>query len=157
MIISIIAAASMNGVIGMDELIPWQIPGEQIRFKELTLGKSVIMGRKTFESIGKPLPRRKTVIISRTVQITDANCVTVKSLEQALELLKDEDEIFIAGGGEVYREALPLADKLYLTEVEKEIAGNIYFPAFDKESFQLTYKQPVNGTIPYTYYTYERK
>ncbi|GFZ84886.1 dihydrofolate reductase [Paenibacillus marchantiophytorum] len=157
MIISIIAAASMNGVIGMDELIPWQIPGEQIRFKELTLGKSVIMGRKTFESIGKPLPRRKTVIISRTVQITDTNCVTVKSLEQALELLKDEDEIFIAGGGEIYREALPLADKLYLTEVEKEIAGNIYFPAFDKESFQLTYKQPVNGTIPYTYYTYERK
>lgn len=156
-VVSLIAAASINGVIGMDEVIPWHIPGEQKRFKELTLGKSIIMGRKTYESIGKPLPQRKTVIISRTQQITEANCITVKSLNEAYELLKDEEEIFIAGGGEIYKEALPSADKLYLTVVEQEIEGNIYFPEFQKDAFDLTYHQKMDGTIPYTYYTYERK
>lgn len=155
--ISMIAAASTNRVIGRDELIPWEIPGEQKRFKELTLGQTVIMGRKTYESIGKPLPGRRTVIISRTQNISAENCMTVKSLREAYALLKDEAEIFIAGGGEIYKEALPLADKLYLTVVEQEIEGNIYFPVFDKEAFHLTYEQKMEGTIPYTYYTYERK
>lgn len=157
MVVSLIAAASINRVIGMDAVIPWEIPGEQKRFKELTLGKSIIMGRKTYESIGKPLPQRKTVIISRTQQITDTNCVTVKSLNEAYELLKDEEEIFIAGGGEIYKEALPTADKLYLTVVELEIEGNIYFPEFEKDAFDITYQQKMDGIIPYTYYTYERK
>lgn len=157
MVVSIIAAASTNRVIGRNELIPWHIPGEQLRFKDLTLGKTVIMGRKTYESIGRPLPGRKTVIISRTQDISNANCLTVKSLHEAYELLKDEEEIFIAGGGEIYREALPQADKLYLTVVEKDVEGNIFFPEFDKDAFLLTYEQKMEGTIPYTYYTYERK
>ncbi|GGH27115.1 dihydrofolate reductase [Paenibacillus segetis] len=157
MIISLIAAASINRVIGMDEVIPWKIPGEQKRFKDLTCGKSIIMGRKTYESIGKPLPDRKTIIISRSQEIIAENCTTVRSLQEAYELLIDQEEIFIAGGGEIYREALPNADKIYLTVIEREIAGNILFPNFNKELFKITYQEKMDGELPYTYYTYERQ
>lgn len=157
MIISLIAAISSNYVIGKDKDIPWNIPGEQVRFKDLTMGKSVIMGRKTFESIGQPLPNRKTIIISKSKDINYNNCLTVESLERAFNLLQQEDEIFIAGGGEIYKESLPFADRIYLTIIEKEYEGNIFFPMFNKDEFEITYQQKVEGFIPYTYFTYERK
>ncbi|MEK4512010.1 dihydrofolate reductase [Paenibacillus anaericanus] len=157
MIISLIAAISKNKVIGMDEVIPWSIPGEQIRFKDLTLGKSIIMGRKTYESIGKPLPNRRTIIVSRNPELLVDNCLTVRSLDEAFRLLKEEEEIFIAGGGEIYKEALPQANKIYLTVIDKEIEGNIYFPEFNKEDYITTYEKRNDGEMPYTYYTYERK
>lgn len=157
MIISLIAAISSNYVIGKDKDIPWKIPGEQVRFKDLTMGKSVIMGRKTFESIGQPLPNRKTIIISKSKDINYNNCLTVESLERAFNLLQQEDEIFIAGGGEIYKESLPFADRIYLTIIEKEYEGNIFFPMFNKDEFEITYQQKVEGFIPYTYFTYERK
>lgn len=157
MIISLIVAASINRVIGRDEVIPWKIPGEQKRFKDLTSGKSIIMGRKTYESIGKPLPDRTTIIISRSQEIVAEHCTTVRSLHEAYELLKDQQEIFVAGGGEIYKEALPYADKIYLTVIEREIEGNIYFPEFNKDDFNITYQERIDGEIPYTYYTYERK
>ncbi|WP_409343271.1 dihydrofolate reductase [Paenibacillus sp. MBLB4367] len=157
MIISLIAAVAQNHVIGMDAAIPWKIPGEQKRFKGLTMGKPVIMGRKTFESIGKPLPGRKTVIVSGRGRIEAEGCTTVASLEDAYELLKEEEEVFIAGGGEIYRLALPHADKIYLTLIDREIEGNITFPEFDKDRFAVTYEERVAASIPYTYFTYERK
>nr|AHE40531.1 Dihydrofolate reductase [Exiguobacterium sp. S3-2]AQW34702.1 dihydrofolate reductase [Mammaliicoccus sciuri]ARO44738.1 Dihydrofolate reductase [Staphylococcus arlettae]BAV31425.1 dihydrofolate reductase [Staphylococcus aureus]AHE40584.1 Dihydrofolate reductase [Exiguobacterium sp. S3-2] len=121
------------------------------------MGKSVIMGRKTFESIGQPLPNRKTIIISKSKDINYNNCLTVESLERAFNLLQQEDEIFIAGGGEIYKESLPFADRIYLTIIEKEYEGNIFFPMFNKDEFEITYQQKVEGFIPYTYFTYERK
>lgn len=157
MIISLIAAAAKNRVIGMNEVIPWKIPGEQLRFKQLTQGKSVIMGRKTYESIGKPLPNRKTIILSRNRDLIIRNCQTVRSLVEAFRLLKDEEEVFIAGGGEIYRDSLPYANKIYLTVIDKDIEGNVFFPEFNEGDFNMTYEEKVNGEIPYTYYTYERK
>ncbi|MEK8127675.1 dihydrofolate reductase [Paenibacillus filicis] len=157
MIVSLVAAFSINRVIGRDAEIPWRIPGEQSRFKELTIGKTIVMGRRTYESIGKPLPGRRTIVVSRSQDINAGpSCLTVRSLDEAYALLKDEPEIFIAGGGEIYREALPHARKLYLTVIEREIEGNIYFPEFDEDDFEVTYRQRVEGEIPYTYYTYER-
>lgn len=120
------------------------------------MGKTVIMGRKTFESIGSPLPGRKTVVISKSKKYEFENCITVDSLYDALLLTKDEEEVFIAGGGRVYEESLPLADRIYLTVIEKEYEGNVYFPKFDLDLFQKTFEQKVCDDIDYTYYTYER-
>lgn len=157
MIISLIAAVSENWVIGKDGIIPWKIPGEQTRFKELTLGKTIIMGRNTYEEIGRPLPGRKTIIISTTKDISYENCRTVKSLEEAFKLVSDEEEVFIAGGAQLYSETINCADKIYLTIIHKHIDGNIFFPTVNESDFEKTYVQKVDGIIPYTYYTFKRK
>ena len=154
--ISIIVAISRNNVIGKDAEIPWKIPGEQKRFKELTIGKTVIMGRKTFESIGKPLPNRKTIIVTRNKDYHYEKCLVANSLQQALDLCSNDDEIFIAGGGQIYKEVLPRTDRIYLTIVEKDIEGNIYFPEIDEKNFKETYSEKMSGKIPYTYKTLER-
>lgn len=155
--ISIIVAAAKNNVIGNKGAMPWKIKGEQRRFKELTTGHTIIVGRKTFEAEGKPLPNRKTIIISKTKNIECENCVTVKSLKEALELVKDEKEIFIAGGGEIYRQVLPMTDRIYLTIIDKVIEGDVYFPEINEDEFVKTYEERIEGEIPYTYYTYERR
>lgn len=155
--ISAIVAISKNNVIGNNGRIPWKIKGEQKRFKDLTIGKSIIMGRKSFEEIGKPLPGRKTVVISKTKDYTNKNCITVKSLMEAFEILKNEDEIFIAGGGRVYEEAYPYCDRIYLTVIDKEIEGDVFFPETWEKQFKKTYEKKVEGDIPYTYYTYDRQ
>jgi dihydrofolate reductase (trimethoprim resistance protein) len=154
--VSLIVAISKNNVIGNNGIMPWKIKGEQKRFKELTTGKTIIVGRKSFQEIGKPLPNRKTIIISTTENIVADNCTTVKSLLEAFNLAKDEEEIFIAGGGQVYKEALPYADKIYITIIDKIVEGNVYFPEINKEDFIKTYEERIDGEIPYTYYTYER-
>lgn len=155
-LISLIAAFSINGVIGMDEKIPWYIPGEQKRFRELTIGKTIVMGRKTYESIGKPLPQRNTVVISKNYRFEEPNCVTVPSIEAALSILRNEHEIFIAGGGQIYQETISYADKLYLTVIEQHFEGNIYFPNFEKKLYNITFTERHTGEVPFTYYTYER-
>jgi len=158
MIVSLIAAVDRNYVIGRDLDIPWRIPGEQKRFKELTLGRTVIMGRKTYDSISKPLPGRKTIVVSRTHRIQSELCTTVASLQEAFEAARNEREVFVAGGGQLYAESMPYADKLYLTVIEHSFEGDIYFPAFDLEQFDVTFQQRVDGSVyPYTYYTLERK
>jgi dihydrofolate reductase/dihydrofolate reductase (trimethoprim resistance protein) len=100
--ISLIVAVAKNNVIGNNGNIPWKVKGEQKRFKELTIGKTIIMGRKSFEEIGRPLRNRKTILISNTQHIETENCTTVQSILEAFELAKDEDEVFVAGGGQVY-------------------------------------------------------
>lgn len=156
MIVSLVAAVAKNYVIGMGEAIPWKIPGEQIRFKELTTGKFVIMGRRTFESIGRPLPGRKTIVISRRQDYHIDNCAVVGTLEEALYLLKDEEEVFIGGGGQIYQEALPYVSKIYLTVIDHEFAGDVFFPNFNKDDFHITYEERKEAAIPYVYYTFER-
>ncbi len=155
--ISIIVAVTKNNVIGNNGIMPWKIKGEQRRFKELTTGHTIIVGRKTFQAEGKPLPNRKTIIISKTKNIECENCVTVKSLKEALELAKDEKEIFIAGGGEIYRQVLPMTDRIYLTIIDKVIDGDVYFLKINEDEFVKAYEERIEGEIPYTYYTYERR
>ncbi len=156
MTISIIVAVSSNNVIGAGGKMPWKIPGEQKRFRDLSLGKTVIMGRKTFEEIGKPLPDRYTVVISRTKKFNFSNCTTVSSFSAALEKFKHKEELIIAGGARVYREALPLTDFIYLTRIHRDFSGDVYFPEWDESAFKITYTRRINGPIPYTYYTYKR-
>lgn len=155
--ISLIVAVAKNYVIGNHGVIPWKIKGEQKRFKALTTGKTVIMGRKSFEEIGKPLPNRKTILISGTQQIESENCTTVKSLAEAFDLVKNEDEVFVAGGGQVYQQAFPYADRIYMTVIDQIIEGNVYFPEVREDDFVKTYEERVDGEIPYTYFTYERR
>lgn len=154
--ISLIVAVAKNNVIGNNGVIPWKIKGEQKRFKELTIGKTIIMGRKSFEEIGKPLPNRKTILISNTQCIESENCATVKSLSEAFDLTKDEDEVFVAGGGQVYKESFTYADRIYITVIDKIIDGNVYFPEISSDDFVKSYEERIEGEIPYTYYTYER-
>lgn len=155
--ISLIVAVSKNNVIGNNGVIPWKIEGEQKRFKELTTGKTIIMGRKSFEEIGKPLPNRKTILISNTQHIELENCVTVNSLLEAFALSKNESEVFVAGGGQVYKEAFPYADRIYITVIDKMVDGNVYFPEICEDDFIKTYEERIDGEIPYTYFTYERR
>lgn len=155
--ISIIVAITKNRVIGNEGKIPWRIKGEQKRFRELTTGNVIIMGRKSYEEIGKPLPNRDTVLISTTMKVEAENCHTVASLQEALDYVKNTDkQVYIAGGARVYEEALPYVDKVYLTVIDMEVEGDRFFPEFE-EKFEMVEAERIEGEIPYTYYTYVRK
>ena len=155
--IILIAAMAKNRVIGRDNTIPWQIPGEQQRFKAITMGHTLIMGRKTFESIGRPLPGRKTVIISRNPEYQAAGCLMAPSLTAAIALCPSEETVFIAGGGEIYREGLALAEAIYLTVLDREVEGEILFPEFDPRQFRKLSAERVAGPEPYTFTIFARR
>jgi dihydrofolate reductase len=127
--INIIVAASLNNVIGKDNKLLWRQSADLKRFKELTTGKTVVMGRKTYDSIGKPLPNRRNIVITRQ-DIEIPGCEVVHSLEEALKL---HDEIFILGGGEIYQKSIILANKIFLTLIQTEIEGDTYFPFLGEE------------------------
>ena len=158
--IGIIVAYDKNRVIGSKGRIPWRIKGEQRRFRELTTGNVVIMGRKTYEEIGHPLPNRFTVVVSRTGRFEGENCATASSLEEAVTLAERWQpgrNIYISGGAGLYREGIALADRLYVTEVETEAEGDTFFPAFPEQDYIKTVDERVEGEIPFTYVTYTRK
>ncbi|TPW33170.1 dihydrofolate reductase [Martelella alba] len=131
------AAIARNGMIGKDNQMPWHLSSDFARFKRLTMGKPQIMGRKTFESIGRPLPGRTNIIVTRNLEFGFPGCLTATTLEDAIALAradaeaKDIGEICIQGGGEIYRQAIPLADKLYITHVETLVEGDTCFPPID--------------------------
>lgn len=154
--IGLIVAYSKNRVIGNSGCIPWKIKGEQKRFKELTTGNVVIMGRRSYEEIGHPLPNRTTIVVSGTKNYDADNCITVKSLEEAVKIAGDRN-VYISGGESLYKEALSIADKMYITEIELEVEGDTYFPEFDEALFDKEINQHFDGDIPYTYVTYTRK
>lgn len=154
--IALIVAFAKNQVIGNKGCIPWKIKGEQKRFKELTTGNVVIMGRRSYEEIGRPLPNRTTIVVSGTKNFDGENCLTAKSLTEAIEFAGEKD-IYISGGAKLYEEALPLVEKMYITEIEHEIEGDTYFPPFDKDLFVKEVNETYEGEIPYTYVTYTRK
>jgi len=135
-IISIIVAMAKNRVIGKNNQMPWHLPADLAHFKKVTLGKPIIMGRKTFESIGRPLPGRKNIIISRNSKYKVEGCESVTSIEDALLLVKDEEEIFIIGGGRLYAELISFADKLYLTFIDLDVDGDTKFPEFEQLNLQ---------------------
>lgn len=154
--IALIVAFAKDQVIGNKGCIPWKIKGEQKRFKKLTTGNVVIMGRRSYEEIGKPLPNRSTIVISSTKNYDGENCMTAKSVAEAIEMAGERD-IYISGGARVYEEALPLVERMYITEVDLEVEGDTYFPPFDKEQFIKEIDERFEGEIPYTYVTYTRK
>jgi len=145
LIISIIAAVASNGVIGRDGGLPWHLPGDLRRFRELTVGHAVIMGRKTYESIGRPLPDRVNIVISRQTGFAPSGVVVAGSLQEALALAAGESEVFICGGGEIYRQALPLADRIYLTRLDRPYGGDVHFPDIPADEFVETAREPFGG------------
>ena len=149
--INIIAAITHPaGVLGKDNKLLWHIPEDLKRFKALTTGHPIIMGRKTFESIGRPLPNRTNMVISRSKNIAIPEIITCASLEEAIvEAKKIDDEIFIIGGGQIYEQALPLADKLYLTLVHAEFEGDTFFP--DYSMFSKKISEQKKEAQPYSY------
>ena len=154
--IAIIAAYAQNRVIGRAGRIPWKIPGEQLRFRELTLGNVVIMGRRTYEEIGRPLPERINIIVSTTRRFSGENLLSASSLEDAISLAGERD-IYIIGGARLYEEALPWADRLYITEINCSVEGDTFFPHFDETLYDREEVHCQTSSIPYTYVTYTRK
>jgi dihydrofolate reductase len=133
--ISVIAALARNRVIGIDNRLPWRLPEDLAHFKALTLGHPILMGRKTFESLGRPLPGRSNIVITRNPDYRPAGCRVAASIAAALTLCADADEVFFIGGAELYAQAIALADRLYLTEVDIDAAGDAWFPDFDRSAF----------------------
>lgn len=132
---SLIVAMAANGVIGRDNAMPWHLPSELARFKRITLGHHIIMGRRTFESIARLLPGRTSVIVTRNPGYDVAGAIVVPSLAQALRACGDDPEPFIIGGAQLFGEALPIARRLYLTTIDAVIDGDVRMPPFDRGSF----------------------
>jgi dihydrofolate reductase len=154
---ALIAAMAQNRVIGVDNKLPWRLPSDLARFKRLTMGHHIIMGRKTFESIGRPLPGRTTVVVSRA-GFSAPNVVGASSLEEAFTVAAADDQPFICGGAEVYSQAIDIADILYLTVIEKEVIGDALFPEFDigKWSLGATERGSDNG-LDWRFETWTRR
>lgn len=140
MIISMIAAMADNRIIGKDNQMPWHLPADFAWFKRCTMGKPVVMGRKTYESIGRPLPGRLNIVISRDASLSIEGVTIVTSIEQALEVAGEVEEVMIIGGGAIYATCLPMANKLYVTHIEAEIDGDTQFPGWGSE-FKETYSE----------------
>lgn len=156
MFITIIAAMADNRVIGKDGAIPWHVPADLARFKSLTTGHPVIMGRKTFASIGRPLPGRLNIILSLQEKYQPEGCLVARSPEEALALAGAADEVFICGGGEVYRKMLPLANRIDLTVVHLEAEGDTFFPALPDDFVEMA-REECASDPPCTFIRYERK
>jgi dihydrofolate reductase len=140
--LTIIVARARNGVIGRDNALPWHLPEDLRHFKATTLGHPVLMGRRTFESIGRPLPGRRNIVITRDPAWFHEGCERAGSLDDAIQACADVPEAFVIGGGQVYLEALPRADVLQVTEVDTEPDGDAFFPAPDPRHWRLTERRP---------------
>ncbi len=176
MSVGLIAALAANGAIGVDGHLPWRLPRDLARFKRLTMGHALLMGRKTFDSIGRPLPGRTTVVVTRNpawpappgvlvaasvaAGIAAATAATRAAAMAAGNPLADDGEVFVAGGAEIYRAALPLADLLHLTFVERDFPGDTFFPAVDWARWRLVEDEPHaagdGAPFAYRFATYER-
>ena len=154
--VSLIVAYDRNKLIGKDGRMPWFIDGELRRFRELTTGNVVIMGRKTIEAIGKPLPNRVNIVISRDKNYD--GCIMARSFDEAMEKARETGlEIYITGGSTVYAPAIDIVDKMYITEIDAEYEGDTYFPDFDENDFIRTVDEEITEPVPYKYCTFTRK
>ena len=156
MIISLIAAMSENRVIGIGNRIPWVIPSDLKRFSEITMGHTVLFGRKTFESIGRPLPGRKNIILTEQRDYSVEGAFVAHSLADALSLCSTDDEVFICGGGSLYQVMISRADRIYLTVVHRVYDGDTFFPKIPT-AFAVISREEVREEIPYAITRYERK
>lgn len=160
MIVSLIAATAENRVIGRGGGLPWRLPDDLKHFKRLTVDHTVIMGRKTYDELGRPLANRRNVVITRNPEFRPAGVTVVPTLAEALALGATESEVFVIGGGEIYRLALPVADRLYLTIVHAEVEGDTTFPPFDETAWAIDAEEfhPADDRHPhaFTFRTYRR-
>ena len=160
--LTVVAAVARNGVIGREGAIPWRIPEDMARFRELTMGHPVVMGRRTWDSLPdrfRPLPGRRNVVVTRNPAWNADGAERAGSLEDALRLLGDAPEVFVAGGAELYAQALPLADELRLTEVDLDVEGDTFFPDRDRSDFEEVSREPhtaADGTR-FAYVVYGRR
>ena len=158
--VSIVAAIAENGVIGRNGGLPWRLPDDLKHFKKLTVDHTVIMGRKTFDEVKRPLPNRRNVVITRDPTFRSEGVTAVPSLEEALALGATEKEVFVIGGGEIYRAALPYADRLDLTIVHASVEGDTYFPPFEKDAWvledELFHPADERHPMSFTFRTYLR-
>ena len=155
--LSIIVAASKNNVIGVNNKLPWNLPADLKFFKEKTMGHTIIMGRKTFESIGKALPGRKSIVISRQHSYTAEGCIVVQSMEEAiLKIDKDETESFIIGGTEIFNISIDMVNRIYLTRINENFEGDSFFGELDKEKWNLIGKEVFEPDLKNKYeYSFE--
>ena len=134
--ISLLVAMAKNRVIGVNNTLPWHLPADLKRFKAMTMEHHIVMGRKTYESIGMPLPGRTSVVVTRNADYAPPGVVVANSLEAALSACGSDTEIFVIGGAEIFTQALEFADTLYITEIKRDVAGDVSFPKFDKTEWQ---------------------
>jgi dihydrofolate reductase len=158
--LSILVAVARNGTIGVKNTLPWRCPDDLKRFKALTMGHAIIMGRKTFDSIGRPLPGRTTVVVTRNRELKIEGCTVVHSLQEAIAACAGDSEVFIVGGAELYAQALPVVDTLHITEVHMDVAGDAHFPALDttewREVSREAHHQDAPQPLDYAFVTYRR-
>lgn len=138
--LSLIVAVSRNNVIGKNNRLPWHLPADLAWFRQNTTGKPVIMGRKTFESIGRPLPKRTNIVLSRK-PYEQAGIIWQSSLESAVDFVREFDEVFLIGGGELFKQYLPKADKLYLTQIQADVEGDTFFPELNWNEWQVEFEE----------------
>jgi len=157
--LSLIVAIAKNGVIGQNNALPWHLPEDLKHFRALTTGHHIIMGRKTYESLGRLLPGRTTVIVTRNHDYKIEGALIASSLEAAIALCKNDDEAYLIGGAELYQNGLNIANKLYVTEIAIEVDGDAYFPAIDMAQWQETSREAHASTqgLAFSYVTYNRK
>lgn len=159
--ISLIAALTPDHVIGRDNALPWRIPSELREFRRITMGKPIIMGRRNHESIGRPLPGRRNIILSRDRDYAAEGCLVAQDIDSALALAGEAPEVMVIGGADIYRAFLPRAQRLYLTWVEADIPGDTRFPPLDPADWAVTSERhvPAGGDSPYplTYQVLERR
>ena len=154
MILSHIVAASENGVIGVEGGLPWDIPEDMKFFKDKTSGHAIIMGRKTYESVGHPLPNRLNVVITRQKDYVAKNAVVVATIDEAIEVCKKQtdkwgDEVFIIGGGQIYKQSIDIADRIYLTRIYKTFEGDAKYPDINEDQFDLSSKSYWVGSVTF--------
>lgn len=157
--LSLIVAVARHGVIGANNTLPWHLPEDLKRFRALTTGHHIIMGRKTYESLNRLLPGRTTVIVTRNAHYQVPGALIVNSLDAAIKLCASDDEAFLIGGAELYQHGLALADKLYLTEIDLEVPGDAHFPPLALEQWQETAREAhvSEKGLAFSYVTYQRK
>jgi dihydrofolate reductase len=156
MSLAIIAAVGANGVIGRGGGLPWRLPEDLKRFKSLTMGHTLVMGRATYDSIGRPLPGRRTIVVTRQPAWSAPGVDVAHSVDEAL-LMAGRGTVFVAGGGDIYRQCLDHADVLHLTLVDAAVEGDTWFPEFDRDAFREVAREPhAEGDLPFAFVTYER-
>lgn len=161
MIISIIAALAKNNVIGKKNALPWNLPADLARFREITTGKPVIMGKNTYDSIGRPLPNRLNIVLSNDRNSKIEGCLVANSLEETLNYVLGAEEVMIIGGASIYKQFLPVAARMYLTRIHHDFEGDVYFPEFDEKEWQENsredFKADLKNPYNYSFITLEKK
>jgi dihydrofolate reductase len=156
--LSIIVAMSSNRVIGVNNTLPWHLSEDLKHFKSLTTGHTIIMGRKTYESIGRPLPNRRNIVISRNMEASYEGAEVVHSIENAFSISRNDNEVFVIGGSNIYEQALSLVDQLYITEIKKSFSGDAYFPEINKQIWVESSREDhiTNDGLEFSFVKYQK-